>query len=110
MLDVIKWGKNGVEMCCVMLLLYDRDKGVNKAILEGFDVDDVGVYGWGGERVKERCLMRWMMGVVICVLVFGWCMLLYVFIMLWCGGCSDVENDVEDDGEMKRQKAKRKNV
>lgn len=32
-------------MCCVMLLLYDSDKGVNKAILGGFDVYDVGVYG-----------------------------------------------------------------
>lgn len=58
-------------MCCDVLLLYDDDIGVNKAILEGFDVYDVGVYGRGGERAKERCLMRWMMDVVICVLVFG---------------------------------------
>ena len=58
-------------MCCVMLLLYECDKGVNKAILEGFDVYDVGVYGRGGEMAKERYLMRWMMDVVICVLVFG---------------------------------------
>lgn len=44
-----------------MLLLYDSDKGVNKAILEGFMVCVVGVYDRGGERAKERYLMRWMM-------------------------------------------------
>lgn len=51
-------------MCCVvwssaMVMIW-----VNKAILEGFDVCDVGVYGRGGERAKERYLMRWMMSVL----------------------------------------------
>lgn len=45
-------------MCCVMLLLYDSDKGVNKAILGGFMVCGVDVYGRDGERTKERYLMR----------------------------------------------------
>ena len=39
-------------MCCIVLLLYDDDKGVNKAILEGFDMCGAGVYGKGRERVK----------------------------------------------------------
>ena len=67
-----------VVMCCVMLLLYDSDKGVNKAILEGFDMCDVCVYGRGGERTKERCLMRWVMGCVM--------LLCYMYVM-WLDCC-----------------------
>ena len=69
-----------VVICCVMLLLYDDDIGVNKAILGGFIVCDICVYDRGGERAKERCLMRWMMGCVV---------LLCYMIVMWldCCGC-----------------------